>query len=82
MLSNGEIKIIDFGSSKNINQGLSSSDKKKHPHFVGTANYMAPECIRNKNSGFSCDIYSLGCTIYSLKSGRPPFVGPTDFLIF
>ena len=45
---------------------------------MGTPAYMAPEQARDASHvGCSADIYSLGCTLYALVTGRPPFQGKT-----
>lgn len=84
---NKKIKLIDFGSAKDIikkvhSKGNSSTGRKYFEHFMGTANYMPPECVRNKFSDKSSDIYSLGCLLYNLVTGFPPFIGGSDYLIF
>jgi serine/threonine protein kinase len=82
-----EIKIIDFGSAKDIvekvqSKGNSSTGRMYYEHFMGTPNYMAPECIHNKASDKASDIYSLGCVFYNLLMGLPPFLGGSDYLVF
>lgn len=54
----------------------------KKQHFVGTAEYMAPEILTNQEIGPYTDLWSLGCCIYQMFMGSPPFVGKTDYLIF
>ena len=49
--------------------------KKPFEHYVGTPQYMAPECIHNQASEKKSDIYSLAGTLYFLKAGSPPFSG-------
>ena len=43
---------------------------------------MAPECLHNKPTNKSSDIWSLGCLLYQLYVGFPPFRGASDYLIF
>ncbi len=87
------IKIIDFGSSLDLGgtdferkmAELKKKEKKKRPdfiHFVGTPNYMAPECVHNQFSDKRCDIWSLGCVLFDLITGFPPFNGASEYLIF
>ena len=87
------IKIIDFGSSLDIGgtefekkiEEMKKKEKKRRPdfiHFVGTPNYMAPECVHNKFSDKRCDLWSLGCILYDLYVGFPPFNGASEYLIF
>ena len=87
------IKIIDFGSSLDIGgtefekkiEEMKKKEKKRRPdfvHFVGTPNYMAPECVHNQFSDKRCDLWSLGCILYDLFVGFPPFNGASEYLIF
>ena len=87
------IKIIDFGSSLDIDgtefekkiEEMKKKEKKRRPdfvHFVGTPNYMAPECVHNQFSDKRCDLWSLGCILYDLYVGFPPFNGASEYLIF
>ena len=43
---------------------------------------MAPECVRNKETSFASDIWSLGCILYHFYLGFLPFRGKSDYLIF
>lgn len=67
--SSGNLVLTDFGLSK-----VSSGDDKSHS-MIGTAQYMAPEILRNVPYGFAVDWWSLGCVAYDLLTGSPPFTG-------
>ena len=87
------IKLIDFGSCKDMdgtefnrqfdeNRKKQNSRKPLYKDFVGTPNYMAPECCRNKGSNQKSDMWSLGCVLFQLFTGFPPFLGKSEYLIF
>lgn len=78
---NGELKLIDFTISKRIAKGFSALFRKKGV-IRGTRSYMSPEQIRNEALDPRADIYSLGCVMFELLNGRPPFSGesPNDLL--
>ena len=65
---NNNLKLCDFGWSKEINVGKRST-------FCGTVEYMAPEIIDNENYDFSVDIWSLGILLYEMLFGYSPFRG-------
>ena len=65
------IKVIDFGLSKNYDDGEVMTTK------AGTPYYIAPEVLKGKYDK-SCDVWSSGVILYILLSGVPPFYGDTD----
>jgi serine/threonine-protein kinase len=73
----GDTKIIDFAISKKVVTGLARWFQGKGP-LQGTASYMSPEQIRNEFLDGRADIYSYGCTLYELSTGRPPFRGASQ----
>ena len=70
----GETKIIDFAITKKIPTGMARwFYRKKKPQ--GTPSFMSPEQIAGEMPDPRSDIYSYGCTLYELTTGRPPFRG-------
>ncbi len=72
----GETKLIDFSLTERAKSGLGKlfSGRSK---IQGTRSYMSPEQIRGKPLDPRADIYSFGCTIHELFSGKPPYTGIT-----
>jgi eukaryotic-like serine/threonine-protein kinase len=71
---NGEVKLIDFALATRLRTGLSRLFGGR-PKVQGTRSYMAPEQIRGKPLDGRTDIYSFGCLMYELLSGKLPFTG-------
>jgi Tol biopolymer transport system component/tRNA A-37 threonylcarbamoyl transferase component Bud32 len=86
----GYIKVLDFGLAKLIeNQFQIDSQSSGLSHLetapgmiMGTVRYMSPEQARGREVDERSDIWSFGCVIYEMISGRPPFDGEssTDIL--
>lgn len=66
----GHVKLLDFGIAK-----LFGATNLTTNTVLGTADFMAPEQAEGKTSGPKTDLYSLGCVMYTLLAGRPPFTG-------
>lgn len=62
------VKIMDFGLAKLVDDSLADKTTVK-----GTPMYMAPEQILGRGVDHQSDIYSLGCTLYRMATGRAPF---------
>jgi serine/threonine protein kinase len=70
------VKILDFGLAKAANEAIRGSSLTAVGQFLGTLEYMAPEQARDATVADSrSDIYSLGCTLFFLLTGSPPFRG-------
>jgi mitogen-activated protein kinase kinase kinase len=63
----GRIKLADFGMAKVLERVSIGKS------FKGSACWMAPEVIRQQNIGFEADIWSVGCTVYEMSTGSPPW---------
>lgn len=78
----GEVKVIDFTITQKIRKGLGKLLGGKTKHIQGTRSYMSPEQIRGKHLDARSDIYSFGCVLFELVTGKPPYTGesPNDLL--
>jgi serine/threonine protein kinase/WD40 repeat protein len=77
----GQVKILDFGLVR-VMENSGKLGLTRLGACMGTAEYMAPEQSRDASKADSrADIYSLGCTLYCLLTGEPPFVGPTAMVV-
>ncbi len=73
----GTVKLIDFALAQKKKGGLSRLFGGRGK-IQGTRGYMSPEQIRGHSLDLRSDIYSLGCMVFELLSGKPPFVGVTE----
>ncbi|XP_069503291.1 3-phosphoinositide-dependent protein kinase 1 [Ambystoma mexicanum] len=73
------IQITDFGTAKILS---SDSKQARANSFVGTAQYVSPELLTEKSACKSSDLWALGCIIYQLVAGLPPFRAGNEYLIF
>jgi serine/threonine protein kinase/tetratricopeptide (TPR) repeat protein len=70
------VKILDFGLAKGTSETGIDASQTAEGAMLGTPDYIAPEqTIDAARADIRSDIYSLGCTLYHLLSGRPPFAG-------
>jgi serine/threonine protein kinase len=70
----GTVKLLDLGLAKLTEDDQASLTMANEENVLGTADYLAPEQALNSHQADSrSDIYSLGCTLYFLLTGSPPF---------
>ncbi|KAI4296161.1 hypothetical protein L6164_036142 [Bauhinia variegata] len=72
--SSGDIKLADFGCAKRLEDLKGSGGLMKSLNSIGgTPLWMAPEVLRNERLDSAADIWSLGCTVIEMATGRPPW---------
>jgi serine/threonine-protein kinase len=67
----GGVKVLDFGIARLQNETALTHTSS----LIGTAAYMAPERVLGARADARSDIYSLGCFLYAMLAGEPPFTG-------
>uniref|UniRef100_A0A8D3D0Y9 3-phosphoinositide-dependent protein kinase 1 n=1 Tax=Scophthalmus maximus TaxID=52904 RepID=A0A8D3D0Y9_SCOMX len=79
-------KILGEGSFSTVvlarEQGSGKEYATRANSFVGTAQYVSPELLTEKSACKSSDLWALGCIIYQLVAGLPPFRAGNEYLIF
>jgi formylglycine-generating enzyme required for sulfatase activity len=78
-----EVKLLDFGLARGPRDQRKSNQTQMQT-FMGTPDYVAPEQATDARSAdIRADVYSLGCTLYFLLAGRPPFQGgsPLEIIV-
>jgi serine/threonine-protein kinase len=75
----GRIKVLDFGLAKALGgEAVDQQSTVTDPgHVMGTPAYMSPEQARGLETDKRCDIWSFGCVLYEMLSGKVPFEGET-----
>ena len=75
----GDVKVMDFGIARAVSDA--SSTMTQTAAVVGTAQYLSPEQARGETVDSRSDVYSTGCLLYELLTGRPPFVGESPVAV-
>ncbi|KAL0210444.1 hypothetical protein RCL1_004880 [Eukaryota sp. TZLM3-RCL] len=78
---NKSLKLTDFGTAKPGANNV-AEQAQVAPSFAGTAAYVPPEMLESGEFSLATDLWSLGCVIYEMIEGSPPFVANTDYLTF
>ena len=88
------IKITDFGTAKLLpdprkpkettpyDPASQDEESTRARSFVGTAEYVSPELLTDKNACKASDLWAFGCIIYQLLTGRPPFKAGNEYQTF
>jgi serine/threonine-protein kinase len=79
LTDSGDVKVMDFGIARAMDDiGATMTSTW---NVVGTAQYLSPEQATGEACDLRSDIYSVGCLLYELVTGRPPFTGDTPVAI-
>ncbi|KAF1989535.1 Pkinase-domain-containing protein [Aulographum hederae CBS 113979] len=89
------VKITDFGTAKILDikppsngagqtagDPMDGAESDRAVSFVGTAEYVSPELLTDKNACKASDLWAFGCIIYQLLAGRPPFKAGNEYQTF
>lgn len=73
LTTDGKVKVMDFGIARALTD--SGATMTQTDAVVGTAQYLSPEQARGEQVDTRSDLYSTGCLLFELLTGRPPFKG-------
>ena len=80
MNSSGQTKVTDFGIARALT-GEGDQTVTQTGMVIGTAAYLSPEQAQGAQIDQRSDVYSLGCVLYEMLGGRPPFTGDTPLSV-
>ncbi|MCV7214683.1 Stk1 family PASTA domain-containing Ser/Thr kinase [Mycobacterium crocinum] len=75
----GAVKVMDFGIARALADAGNSVTQTAA--VIGTAQYLSPEQARGEPVDARSDVYSLGCVLYEILTGEPPFVGDSPVAV-
>ena len=74
----GEVKVTDFGIARVV---TTAETVAQTAAVLGTASYLSPEQAQGQPVDGRSDLYSLGCVLYEMVTGRPPFLGDSPVAV-
>jgi beta-lactam-binding protein with PASTA domain len=77
--STNAVKVMDFGIARAIAD--SGNSVTQTAAVIGTAQYLSPEQARGEPVDARSDVYSLGCVLYEMLTGEPPFIGDSPVAV-
>ncbi|XP_034936534.1 3-phosphoinositide-dependent protein kinase 1 isoform X1 [Chelonus insularis] len=80
--SDSDTSLIQPCEDNSLNKDEPEKRRPRRNSFVGTAQYVSPEILTDKTASRASDLWALGCIIYQMVSGLPPFRSRSEYLIF
>ncbi|MBN9375715.1 MAG: Stk1 family PASTA domain-containing Ser/Thr kinase, partial [Cellulomonas sp.] len=75
----GAVKVMDFGIARAVADSAATMTQTQA--VIGTAQYLSPEQARGEQVDTRSDLYSTGCLLFELLTGRPPFTGDSPVAV-
>lgn len=75
----GDVKVMDFGIARALTD--TSTTMTQTQAVIGTAQYLSPEQARGETVDARSDLYSTGCLLFELLTGRPPFIADSPVAV-
>lgn len=75
----GAVKVMDFGIARALADSAATMTQTQA--VIGTAQYLSPEQARGETVDARSDLYSAGCLLFELLTGRPPFIGDSPVAV-
>ncbi|WP_346774668.1 Stk1 family PASTA domain-containing Ser/Thr kinase [Cellulomonas sp. IC4_254] len=75
----GAVKVMDFGIARAVADSAATMTQTQA--VIGTAQYLSPEQARGETVDARSDLYSAGCLLFELLTGRPPFIGDSPVAV-
>ncbi len=74
----GAVKVMDFGIARALGEGQNVTQTAA---VIGTAQYLSPEQARGEAVDARSDVYAVGCVLFELLTGEPPFTGDSPVAV-
>ncbi|GAA4622784.1 Stk1 family PASTA domain-containing Ser/Thr kinase [Cellulomonas oligotrophica] len=75
----GAVKVMDFGIARAVADSAATMTQTQA--VIGTAQYLSPEQARGEQVDARSDLYSSGCLLFEMLTGRPPFIGDSPVAV-